>query len=83
MARLVEAALAWSTFDLDDAEQMAAEVRAEALERGRPEHAAAGSWLLGQCALSREDGPLAAAPARRLPDRARASPTPAPARSCR
>ena len=60
MARLVETALAWSTFDLDEAEQMAAEVRAEAIERGRPEHAAAGSWLLGQCALSREDGPLAA-----------------------
>ncbi len=60
MARIVETALAWSTFDLDEAEQMAAEVRAEAIERGRPEHAAAGSWLLGQCALSREDGPLAA-----------------------
>ena len=39
---------------------MAADVRAEAFERGRPEHAAASSWLLGQCALSREDGPLAA-----------------------
>ena len=60
MARIIEATLAWSTFDLDDAEQMAAEVRAEAIERGRPEHAAAGSWLLGQCALFREDGPLAA-----------------------
>ncbi|MGB8382130.1 MAG: hypothetical protein WCG47_12990, partial [Dermatophilaceae bacterium] len=61
MARLVETALAWGTFDLDEAENMAADVRAEALERGRPEHAAAGTWLLGQCALSREDGPLAAA----------------------
>src|SRR3954470_21423573 len=60
MARLVETALAWGTFDLDEAEQMAAEVRAEAVAGGRPEHAAAGSWLLGQCALSREDGPLAA-----------------------
>ena len=60
MARLVETALAWSTFDLAEAEQMAAEVHAEAVGRGRPEHAAAGSWLLGQCALSREDGPLAA-----------------------
>ena len=60
MARLVETALAWSTFDLDEAEQMAAEVRAEAIERGRPAHAAAGSWLLGLCALSREDGALAA-----------------------
>ena len=60
MARIVETALAWSTFDLDEAEQMAAEVRAEAIERGRPEHAAASSWLLGHCALSREDGPLAA-----------------------
>ena len=39
---------------------MAAEVHVEAVARGRPEHAAAGSWLLGQCALSREDGPLAA-----------------------
>ena len=60
MARLVETTLAWSMFDLDEAEQLAADVRAEALERGRPEHAAAGSWLLGQCALSREDGSLAA-----------------------
>lgn len=60
MARIVETALAWSTFDLDEAEQLAEDLRAEALERGRPEHAAAGSWLLGQCALSREDGPLAA-----------------------
>ena len=39
---------------------MAAELHAEAVEGGRPEHAAASSWLLGQCALSREDGPLAA-----------------------
>lgn len=61
MARLQETALAWSTFDLDEAEQLAAEVLAEAVELGRAEHAAAGSWLLGQCALSREDGPLAAA----------------------
>ena len=60
MARLAETALAWGTFDLDEAEQMAAAVHAEAVERGRPEHAAAGSWLSGQCALSREDGPLAA-----------------------
>lgn len=60
MARIVDAALAWSTFDLDEAEQLAADVRAEAIDRNRPEHAAASSWLLGQCALSREDGPLAA-----------------------
>jgi predicted ATPase/DNA-binding SARP family transcriptional activator len=60
MARLIEAMLAWSTFDLAEAEQMATAVRAEAIERGRPEYAAAGSWLLGQCALSGEDGPLAA-----------------------
>ena len=60
MARIIDATLAWSTFDLDEAEQLAAGVRAEAIERGRPEHAAAGSWLLGQCALFREDGPLAA-----------------------
>ena len=59
MARIMEATLAWSTFDLDEAEQMAADVRAEGIERGRPEYAAAGSWLLGQCALFREDGPLA------------------------
>ena len=72
MARLVETALAWSTFDLDEAEQMAADVRAEAIERGRPEHAAAGSWLLGQCALSREDGPLAAERFEHLPERTRA-----------
>jgi tetratricopeptide (TPR) repeat protein len=60
MARLVETALAWSTFDLDEAEQMATQVRAEAIESGGSEMAAATSWLLGQCALAREDGPLAA-----------------------
>ena len=60
MTRIIEAMLAWSTFDLDDAERTATDVRARALERGRPEHAAAGSWLLGQSALFREDGPLAA-----------------------
>ncbi|MGY3317200.1 ATP-binding protein [Arthrobacter sp. TE12232] len=60
MARLIETSLAWSTFDLDEAEQLAADVHTEAAECGRPEHAAASSWLLGQCALSREDGPLAA-----------------------
>ena len=38
MARIIEAMLAWSTFDLDEAEQMATEVRAEAIEGGRPEH---------------------------------------------
>jgi predicted ATPase/DNA-binding SARP family transcriptional activator len=59
MAQIMEATLAWSAFDLDDAEQMAADVRAEGIERGRPEYAAAGSWLLGQCALFREDGLLA------------------------
>jgi predicted ATPase/DNA-binding SARP family transcriptional activator len=59
MAQIMEATLAWSAFDLDEAEQMAADVRAEGIERGRPEHAAAGSWLLGHCALFREDGPLA------------------------
>ncbi len=60
MARITESMLAWSTFDLDEAEHMAAEVRSIALDRGRPEYAAASSWLLGQCALSREDGTLAA-----------------------
>ena len=60
MAHIVEAALAWSTFDLDEAERMASDVRGEAISRSRPEYAAAGSWLLGQCALSHEDGPLAA-----------------------
>ncbi|BCW70960.1 BTAD domain-containing putative transcriptional regulator [Arthrobacter sp. NicSoilB8] len=60
MARLIETSLAWSTFDLDEAEQLATDVHAEAAEGGRPDHAAASSWLLGQCALSREDGPLAA-----------------------
>ena len=59
MAQIMEATLAWTAFDLDEAEQMAADVRAEGIERGRPEYAAAGSWLLGQCALFREDGPLA------------------------
>jgi predicted ATPase/DNA-binding SARP family transcriptional activator len=60
MARLVVTALAWGTFDLDEAEQLAADLHAEAVQSGRPEHAAAASWLLGQCALSREDGQLAA-----------------------
>ncbi len=60
MARLIETSLAWSTFDLDEAEQLAADVHTEAVEGGRAEHCAASSWLLGQCALSREDGPLAA-----------------------
>lgn len=60
MARLVETSLAWSTFDLDEAEQLAADVHTEAIEGGRSEHAAASSWLLGQCALAREDGPPAA-----------------------
>jgi hypothetical protein len=60
MARIVEATLAWSTFDLDDAEQLAAQVRAEAIASGRPEQIAACSWLLGECALSREDGPASA-----------------------
>jgi tetratricopeptide (TPR) repeat protein len=60
MTRIIEAMLAWSTYALDDAEHMAMQVRSAAIERGRPEHAAAGSWLLGQCALFREDGRLAA-----------------------
>jgi tetratricopeptide (TPR) repeat protein len=60
MAQIVEATLAWSTFHLDDAERLAASVRTQAIHRGRPEHAAAGSWLLAQCALFREDGPKAA-----------------------
>jgi predicted ATPase/DNA-binding SARP family transcriptional activator len=59
MAQIMEATLAWSAFDLDEAEQMAADIRAEGIKRGRPEYAAAGSWLLGQCALFREDEPLA------------------------
>ncbi len=60
MARIVETSLAWSTFDLDEAEQLATTVHTEAIEEGRAEHAAASSWLLGQCALSRENGLLAA-----------------------
>ncbi|WP_026554721.1 AfsR/SARP family transcriptional regulator [Arthrobacter sp. 35W] len=60
MARLVETSLAWSTFDLDEAEQLAVDVHTEAVDAGRAEYAAASSWLLGQCALSREDGPRAA-----------------------
>jgi predicted ATPase/DNA-binding SARP family transcriptional activator/tetratricopeptide (TPR) repeat protein len=59
MAQIVEATLAWSAYDLDEAEEMAAAVRTEGLARSRPEHAAAGSWLLAQSALFREDGPLA------------------------
>lgn len=60
MGRLVEASLAWSTFELDEAERLADDVHTEAIEAGSAEHAAASSWLLGQCALSREDGPPAA-----------------------
>ena len=37
MARLVDTALAWSTFDLDDAERLAGEVRSEAIDLGHPE----------------------------------------------
>jgi predicted ATPase/DNA-binding SARP family transcriptional activator len=59
MAQIVEATLAWSTFDLDEAEQMAAEVQAAAIDRDRPEYAAASSWVVGHCALFREDGRLA------------------------
>ncbi|OFE15616.1 hypothetical protein BA895_22185 [Humibacillus sp. DSM 29435] len=59
MAQIVEATLAWSACDLDEAEAMAAALRAEGHERSRPDHAAAGSWLLAQSALFREDGPLA------------------------
>jgi predicted ATPase/DNA-binding SARP family transcriptional activator len=59
MAEIVEATLAWSAFDLDDAEAMAGALRAEGLGRHRPEYAAAGSWLLAQSALFREDGPRA------------------------
>ena len=59
MARLINATLAWSVFDLDDSEQLAGDIRAESIAQGRTEFAAAGSWLLGQCALSREDGSLA------------------------
>jgi tetratricopeptide (TPR) repeat protein len=61
IARIVEAVLVWSVFDLDEAEQLATAVHAETVADGRPEHAAAASWLLGQCALSRENGLLAAA----------------------
>ncbi|MDN5766523.1 MAG: AAA family ATPase [Humibacillus sp.] len=60
MAQIVEATLAWSAYDLGEAEAMAVAVRDEGVERSRPEHAAAGSWLLAQCALFRENGPLAA-----------------------
>ncbi|WP_329127240.1 ATP-binding protein [Streptomyces sp. NBC_01465] len=58
-AQIAEAMLVWSTFGLDEAEQMAAAVRSEGIARGRPEHSAAGSWLLGHCSLFREDGPAA------------------------
>ena len=36
-ARLMEAALVWGTFGLDEAEQLTAEIRAEAAEHDRPE----------------------------------------------
>jgi tetratricopeptide (TPR) repeat protein len=59
MARIMEATLAWSTFDLDDAEQLATDVRSRAAASGRTEFAAAASWVLGQSALFREDPALA------------------------
>ncbi|WP_037366200.1 ATP-binding protein [Nakamurella lactea] len=59
MARIIEATLAWSTFDLDEAELLATDLRVAAIDGGRSEYAAAGSWLLGQCAMFREDGALA------------------------
>ncbi len=59
MAQIVEATLAWSAYDLDEAEAMATAVREQGQARSRPDHAAAGSWLLAQSALFREDGPLA------------------------
>ena len=83
MARITEATLAWSTYDLDEAEEMATQVRTEALRGGRPEHAAASSWLLGQCALFREDGQLAVGTVRYLSGGAGRVPTPVPGRSCR
>ena len=60
MAQIMEATLAWSTFDLDDAEVLADGVRSQADASGRAEFAAAGSWILGQCALFRENPALAA-----------------------
>lgn len=60
MARLIDATLTWSTFDLPAAEKLISDVRSEAAERDRPDYVAASSWLLGHCALSREDGPAAA-----------------------
>ncbi len=60
MAQIMEATLAWSTFDLDDAEALADGVRSQADASGRAEFAAAGSWILGQCALFRENPALAA-----------------------
>ncbi|MEP7161715.1 MAG: BTAD domain-containing putative transcriptional regulator [Dermatophilaceae bacterium] len=59
VAQIVEATLAWGAHDLDEAEAMAAAVRTQGLARGRPDHAAAGGWLLAQSALFREDGALA------------------------
>jgi len=61
LTRLIDITLACSTFDLDDAERLARELRVEAIDRGRADVVAATSWLLGQCALSREDGTRAAA----------------------
>ncbi len=72
MARLVETALAWSTFDLDEAEQMAAEVRAEAVERGRPDHAAAAQLAARPVRIVPRGRTPRRRPIRRLPDRARA-----------
>jgi len=61
VCRLMDATLALTIFDLDDAERLALDLRADASDAGRPEVVAATTWLLGQCALSREDGALAAA----------------------
>jgi tetratricopeptide (TPR) repeat protein len=57
--RLLLATLTWSTTDLDGAERLARELRTDATDLGSPEVVAGTTWILGQCAMSREEGALA------------------------
>jgi tetratricopeptide (TPR) repeat protein len=53
--RLVHATMVWATFDVEEAERIAGQVRTVATKLGRPDLLAGSSWVLAQCALTRED----------------------------
>ncbi|MEU6641823.1 BTAD domain-containing putative transcriptional regulator [Saccharomonospora sp. NPDC046836] len=57
--RLVQATLVWATLDVVDAERIAREARERAAELGRTDLRAGGAWLLGMCALARENAAAA------------------------